>query len=136
MIWVIEYNDGSIITENQTNFQHVDKQNVKYLYFLDQSFNNVYGINLEKMQFFVNNKTFDFKIKGTHAKLIQHKTASIHFGTELNHISSWNLGVEIISSQYMEKYMMSININNEVFLTAIRKELKSGKVDEKQIRLQ
>ena len=75
MIWVIEYNDGTSITENQINFQDAKKNNVKYLYFLDQKYNKVYGFNADKMHFFIDNHVFDFKINGSYMKLIQYKNA-------------------------------------------------------------
>lgn len=136
MIWVIEYIDGTAVSEEQMNFQFANKENAKYFYFLDQSYNTVYGFDVSEMRFFINNKKFDFKVKGNYLKLVQYKTASIHLAVDDHTVRSWNFGVETISTTHVEKYIMSITVDREVYLEAVRKDLVFGKVEEKKVRLQ
>lgn len=113
MKWIIEYLNGNSISEDEINFQFVDKNNVRFLYFLDQN-GDKYGLDFFNLLFFHNHKTYDFKIKGQF-ELSQFKSANISWGEIVNqNITSWNVGIENDD----ESYIMSITSNREVYLLA------------------
>jgi hypothetical protein len=132
MKWCVEYINGIYIDEETTSFNNIDKKNIKLIYFLND--NNAYGFDLINRTFFVNNKIFDFKIKGEIVDIYQFKSAKLNINNNSCTINSWNLCVKVVDDDYRLKYIMSIGEKIEVY--ASRVEIKSGKVDDKIIYLQ
>jgi hypothetical protein len=134
MKWIVEYINGTSISEDEINFAFIEKQNIKQIYFIDGS--DIYGLNAVNKKFFINNIEYDFKIIKSPDKFIQYKTAQTIVNHNLSEILSWNLGFEIYTNNMIEKYVMSIAKNKEVFFIATRQDLKSQNIDERKIRLQ
>ncbi|MNB89787.1 hypothetical protein D3C81_893730 [compost metagenome] len=134
MFWFIEYINGNTISEQSINFNYVDKERVKRFYFKNKN-GDVYGINMEKLTFFINNQEIDIKIKGESPKLLQYKTASMSITSNVHKISSWNLGVETYLNNEIHKYVMNIKVDGEIYIVATKQNLISGKVEEKRVPL-
>jgi hypothetical protein len=132
MKWVLEYVDGNkVIEEKNINFNQVEKNNVKRIYFLDQ-FSNTYGLDLLKKSFFYNNIFYDVKINGDVISFFQFKNANYNFSNNHSTINSWNIGLVVIVSNKKEKYILSIRGDRSMYIEAYK---NFEEIDEKKVVL-
>lgn len=135
--WTIEFINGKKIIENIGVWDLSNKHLIKRIYFTDG--NNEFGFFMNG-NFFINNKTFNFKIKIDNIVDIdpfQYKTGMLQFAYNINknNIIAWNIGYKIKYNENYE-YIMIINPNYEIFFKAIKKDLNDNIIDIKEIKLQ
>lgn len=134
MRWKIVYRDGMELIEGDIHFLQADKKNIKFILFLDDNGNH-YGVDIDGFLFFINNKKFDFNIKGDVKSFLQYKSASIDLTTNQNKIKSWNVGIEILNDENEERYILSIKKGGNVYLQASKRNLYSDTTQEKMLLL-
>lgn len=136
MKWIIEFINGNQIVEDKINFKLIEKNNFKKIYFFDGK--NQYGF-YSNGKFFINNQTFDFKIKIADYELIpfQNKTGMLLFNqnNQKNDIFSWNIGYKLKNNEKIYEYKMIILKNKEIYFEALEFNLNNEIINNKKIKL-
>jgi hypothetical protein len=134
MKWEIIYDNGISVSEDSSFFSSIDKQNIRQIFFVSDE-KTYYGINLKSKVFFINNKIFDFKIKGKVKDIIQYKRATFNFSSQVNQVESWNVGIEVENDDGEETYILCIFQNGKVFVYAKKQNKELNISDERTIPL-
>jgi hypothetical protein len=118
--WIVEYLNGNIIKEDDYNFNNINFNSIKKIFFKNNK--NKYGVNCISGNFFINNKEFNIVNKKTimqyKIKPIQYKTARVLLNNYNNETVSWNIGYELCREYKEFEYVMTINKNNNIFISA------------------
>jgi len=134
--WIIELINGKKIIENKDTWDLPNLNLVKRIYLTDGK--NEYGFFISGL-FFINNQTFDFKIKLDNFKMqpFQFKTGAIKFSPSFsaeNDIIAWNIGYKLYNNEEQQEYILKVMYNYQIFLEASKKDKMSK--DIRKIRLQ
>jgi len=126
LIWSIETINGTLLNEDMAVLQNIETERIKYFYF--QSKKNCFGVN-NKLEFFINNQIFDFKLKQKILKFFQYKEVSHSLMFDVEDIC-YNIGIEAEDDNYQYKYTMIIKSETNVDFLA--QKFDNGKEIEKR----
>lgn len=136
LYWVIEYKDGKHITEKEVIFNQVNKLNIRSMYFYDGI--KPIGFYADNGLFFIGNAKYDFKVGNGPFLPIQFKTASVVVNDDIQNseVVAWNIGYLKEEKHFNFKYLLTINKNREIILTATKEDSNGNVLDLKKMQLQ
>lgn len=135
MYWVIEYLNGTSISEKEVSFQLVEKNNIKQIYVMNNDI--PIGFNFKTGMFFVNKQRFDFKIGSGPYFPLQFKTDTVSLkldGTQ-EIKTSFNIGCFKFESNYKLKYYFTIS-EEEIAFQAVSEDLNGVRINSRSIKIQ
>lgn len=106
MHWEILTKNDILISEYDNSFLE-DTRDIKICYFTD---GNVFCGVKDNLNFFINNKVFDFKLKQKITSFFQFKTQKYSLFNNSQFII-YNVGINTIDDNYRYKYTMIIDDN-------------------------
>lgn len=136
MNWIIELTNGKKLIENKDTWDLSNLNLIKRIYLTDGK--NEYGFFISGL-FFINNQTFDFKIKLDNFQMqpFQFKTGAIKFSSSFsieNNIIAWNIGYKLYNDEEYQEYALKVMYNYQIFFEANKKD--NIKENIRKIRLQ
>lgn len=135
MIWVVEYNNGKTVSENEENYKQIDKSDIKFLYLVNKE--ERIGVNCETGLFFVNEYNYDFKIGNGPFHPIFFKKGLITFslnGVSQNNHVEYNIGISKYYQDFKYSYVMKISTNS-IYLEASKENTFGIVIDRKRIKI-
>jgi hypothetical protein len=97
-------NDNDIVISTYYKYLMNDVKHIKSCYFTDGK--SYYGVN-NKLQFFINNNIFDFKLKQEINSYFQFKTIHHDLLNDFDNMS-YNVGINTNDNKYQYRYTMVI----------------------------
>jgi uncharacterized protein YaaW (UPF0174 family) len=106
MHWEILTKNDILISEYDNSFLE-DTRDIKICYFTD---GNVFCGVKDNLNFFINNKVFDFKLKQKITSFFQFKTQKYSLFNN-SQLIIYNVGINTVDDNYKYKYTMIIDDN-------------------------
>lgn len=110
MHWEILTKNDILISEYDNSFLE-DTRDIKICYFTD---GNIFCGVKDNLNFFINNKVFDFKLKQKITSFFQFKTQKYSLFNN-SQLIIYNVGINTVDDNYKYKYTMIIDDNTIKF---------------------
>lgn len=135
MYWVIEYKNGNVVTEKDIKFSQTDKSEIYRIYFYDEI--KPIGFYVDNGLFFIGDMKYDFKVGEGPFLPIQHKTASVIVNNDVRipEIIAWNVGYLKQDKDFNFKYLLTIDLDRRITLTATKEDKNENILDTKRMQL-